>query len=72
MKFIVKKKIYIYKFFNSNNFRNFFSISITFLNQVSHMNTWEAESQIPQVSPGANLMYPFSPQLTPHEFLMIQ
>ena len=28
--------------------------------------------QIPQVLPSANLIYPFSPQVEPHEFLTFQ
>lgn len=33
---------------------------------------YEAMLQTPQVFPLASLMYPFSPQVVPHEFLMVQ
>lgn len=37
-----------------------------------HCGHGEISIQTPQVFPGANLIYPLSPQLVPHEFLIFQ
>jgi len=39
---------------------------------INHLFGYEATLQTPQVFPLASLMCPFSPQVVPHEFLMVQ
>lgn len=38
---------------------------------MDHSTHGDLSSQMPQVFPGANLIYPFSPQLAVQEFLIL-
>ena len=60
--FFIKKNIYFYMKF-TNKFNDFF---IFF-----HCGAI-AKFVTPQVFPAFNLIYPFSPQSTPQEFLIVQ